>query len=339
MAEQVQWQLAEVTSPHLSEPVPVVAAKNIPYMENANRLQNLSIYLPSTLETLKLVGRTTSSLPDSNTTSSVPRCHVHIHGGAWRDPYLNSTSIETDVAHAFSSKDSPIDTIVSINYTLSPFPTHPNIPYDPAQGDHEDPAREAQHPMHIHDVLSAFELLRSFGLTDSSFILSGHSCGACLAFQSVLASPGHWYYKGSAVPRPAALLGMNGLYDLPALVHGLGSSHEHLRDVYEDLIGIAFGKDEDHWPAASPALLDAEDIGKLVSDNQAPRLVVIDQSTEDQLVPMNEAERMQAKLEQVRGLHVVRGHRCVGVHAAPWEQGYMIWENINDILALLKEQA
>ena len=44
--DYVEWQLAEVTSPQLAHPVPVVAARDIPYIPNANRLQNLSIYLP-----------------------------------------------------------------------------------------------------------------------------------------------------------------------------------------------------------------------------------------------------------------------------------------------------
>ena len=41
--EHVEWQLAEVTSPHLAHPVSVVAAKDISYAANANRLKNLSI--------------------------------------------------------------------------------------------------------------------------------------------------------------------------------------------------------------------------------------------------------------------------------------------------------
>jgi transcriptional regulator with XRE-family HTH domain len=33
----------------------------------------------------------------------------------------------------------------------------------------------------------------------------------------------------------------------------------------------------------------------------------------------------------------VEGHRCTGKHAAPWEQGIMIWENLQDIFGLLQE--
>jgi hypothetical protein len=55
-AGQILWQPAEVTSPHLGRPVPVIAARDIPYIRNANRLQNLSIYLPRTPRTAGLIG-------------------------------------------------------------------------------------------------------------------------------------------------------------------------------------------------------------------------------------------------------------------------------------------
>ena len=74
-----------------------------------------------------------------------------------------------------------------------------------------------------------------------------------------------------------------------------------------------------------------------VARGLSPKLIVIDESVDDQLVPMNQADGMEAKLSKVSGLKVVRGKRCVGVHAAPWEQGNIIWEEIKDILDLLSE--
>jgi kynurenine formamidase len=68
---------------------------------------------------------------------------------------------------------------------------------------------------------------------------------------------------------------------------------------------------------------------------KAPRLVVLDQSTEDQLVPMNQLERFRAQLGQVSGLRVVQGNRCTGGHTAPWQEGAMIWESLQDIVKLL----
>jgi hypothetical protein len=154
-AKRGEWRPTEVTSPHLAHPVPVVAAEGIPYITNANRLQNLSIYLPRTPETSNLIGTPASSLPGSGSEPGLTRYHVHIHGGAWRDPELTSASIEPAVAHAFSASDvsAPVSAVASINYTVSPFNytappvmAHPPIRYDPNKDNHSDPAREAIHP-------------------------------------------------------------------------------------------------------------------------------------------------------------------------------------------------
>ncbi|MFI1995883.1 alpha/beta hydrolase [Actinoplanes sp. NPDC020271] len=319
-----EWRPAEVTSPRLGHPVPVIAARDISYVPQANRFQNLSIYLPVTPETSALIGTPVVSLPGSG--SDAVRYHVHVHGGAWRDPNLTARSIEPAVAHAFSPTESagPIRAVASLNYTLSPFPTHPVLP-DP------EPARGAVHPAHVGDVLHGLDLLRSYGLADHSYVLSGHSCGACIAFQAVLQSPrDHGLDAVPEAPRPAALLGLNGLYDLPALVDGLGPSHEHLREEYRMLLGHAFGTDPARWPAASPTRF-----GPAVVGERAPGLVVLDQSSEDQLVPMNQRERMEAHLHRAGVSRVVTGHRCTGSHAAPWERGDMLWDSVRDTLRLL----
>jgi hypothetical protein len=110
------------------------------------------------------------------------------------------------------------------------------------------------------------------------YVLSGHSCGACLAFQTVFQHPGH---------------------------HGPG----YLPD------------DLSRWPAASPAHFDPAEISARVREGRAPRLVVLDQSSEDQLVPMNQKERFGARLSEVSGLRVVEGHRCTGRHPPDTREG------------------
>jgi kynurenine formamidase len=332
----VRWRAAEVSSPRIGRPVPVIVARDIPYRPDANRSQNLSIYLPVTSETSAMIGAPVVALPDSG--SDPARSLVHIHGGAWRDPNLTARSIEPAVAHAFSAAGDaiPLRAVASLNYSLSPFPTHPELPYEPATAEHPDPAREAVHPAHVRDVLHGLDLLRSYGLADDSYVLSGHSCGACIAFQAILRSPGdHGLDAVAEPPRPAALLGLNGLYDLPALVHGLGASHQHLRDEYAMLLGHAFGTDQSRWPAASPARFDPAGIGERVRQGRAPALVVLDQSSEDHLVPMNQRETMEERLRRAGVPRVVTGHRCTGSHAAPWEQGHMLWDSVQDTLRLL----
>jgi kynurenine formamidase len=349
-AGQVRWQPAEVTSPRLDHPVPVIAARDIPYISHANRLQNLSIYLPRTPETAGLAGTPVTSLPGADAPSRLPRYLVHVHGGAWRDPRLTSASIEPAVACAFSGDGpAPVAAIASLNYTVSPFGypappfmANPPVPYDAIKDNHTDPAREALHPQHVSDALHGLALLGSLGLTGGSYVLSGHSAGACLALQSVLQPPGH-YGLGylPEPPCPAALLGLNGLYDLPALAtaDGLGASHAHLRDDYERLLSGAFGTDQDAWPAVSPASFDPADIAARIREGNAPRLVVLDQSTEDQLVPMNQKDRLTVALAQVPGLRVAQGHRLTGKHAAPWEEGITICRSLLDTLQLLREDS
>ncbi len=82
---------------------------------------------------------------------------------------------------------------------------NPPVPYDAIKDNHTDLAREAVHPQHVSDVLHGLALLGSLGLASGSYILSGHSCGACLAFQSVLQPPRHYslgYLPDAKAKRP-----------------------------------------------------------------------------------------------------------------------------------------
>lgn len=333
---QVRWQNKDVTSPCLAKPVTVIAAIGLPYISVANRLQNLNIYLPNTLQARNLIGTPVTSLLEERTGDG-PRYLVHVHGGAWRDPQLTAESAEPTVAHAFSNSDiaCQLQAIASINYTISPFPTHPTLPYDSVKDHHSDPAREAVHPQHVKDVLDGLLFLEAFGMAAGSYILSGHSCGACIAFQSVFQSPAYYQLSTADAPCPAAIVGLNGLYDLPTLVKGLGGSHEHLRDEYGMLLSNAFGSDKAVWAAASPARFDTAAIAKRVREDLAPRLVMLDQSANDQLVPMNQLDRM-LEFTTSAGLSIIRGTKCVGEHAAPWEQGFMMWESVLETLAYLR---
>lgn len=336
---EVRWQAIKVSAPWLDRPTPVVAARNIPYIRGANRFQNLSVYLSSRAETISLVGTRVTSLPRTEGLSDLPQYLVHVHGGAWRDPVLGAASIEPTVAHAFADggESSPILAVASLNYSLTQFPTHPGDPYDAVKDHHADPAREAEHPDHVHDVYRGLTLLRALGLEDRSYILSGHSCGATIAFQAALQSPDYYGLRDVVdAPQPAAILGLNGLYDLPALVDGLGASHEMLRHDYAMMLSNAFGSDRNAWALASPARFEPERIAERVAETGAPRVVLIDQSTDDQLVPMNQRDRLVANLSAVKGWQVELGRRCVGKHAAPWQQGAMLWDSVVDALAALK---
>ena len=296
------WQQSEVTSPQLAGCVPVIVAKGLPTVHKGNRLQNLNIYLPRNSSSMQLVGQCVDSLPSLPITKIPPMWYVHIHGGAWRDPNLTAASIEATVAHAFSDPAGaiPIAGIASINYTVSPFPTHPTMPYDLRDNSNRDTAREARHPDHVRDVVNGLNLLHTLGLTDGSYVLSGHSCGACIAMQAVFVPPTHWGLTGlPEPPRPAAFIGLNGLYDLPGLVTGLNDSHKHLKDAYESIVSQAFGSAEQDWLKASVAHISLDRLSERSQEGRLPQIIVLDQSPQDQLVPMNQHERIMQHLKNV----------------------------------------
>lgn len=331
-----RWEAAEVRAPALERPVPAVVARAIPTTPNANRLQNLSIYLPATPEALALVGSPATSLPAA-ASSGTPHCQVHVHGGAWRDPMTDAASIEPAVAYAFASPEAaPVAAVASLNYTLTEFPNHPVAPYDAAADGHADPAREAVHPAHVRDVLLGLDLLRSYGLGDGSYVLTAHSCGACIAMQAVLAAPST--YGLAEVPEPpvpAAVVGINGLYDLPGLVLGLGAAHEVNAHDYRVMLAHAFGPDDRVWAAASPARLDPARIAERVRAGRAPGLVWIAQSLDDQLVPTSQLQRLAENLRRAEGLRIEIGDHVSGRHAAPWQEGTIIRDAVQDVLRLL----
>lgn len=73
-----------------------------------------------------------------------------------------------------------------------------------------------------------------------------------------------------------------------------------------------------------------------IREGNAPGLVVLDQSAEDQLVPMNQRDRLTATLARVAGLRVAQGRRLTSKHTAPWEDGIMIYQSLLDTLQLLR---
>jgi acetyl esterase/lipase len=328
------WTIQEVSSPRLGSPVPVVSALDIPTIPGANRFQTVNLYMPLTVRTRELVGSAVEPFLSSLPHDGHPHTLVHIHGGAWRDPQLTARSIEATVAHAFLDDDRPIRAVASLNYSISPFPTHPTLPYDRAAGE-PDAAREAVHPEHVRDVLRGLRLLRSLGLDNRSYVLSGHSAGACLAFQAALLGPEAFGIDPEFTPpTPAALYGINGLYDLPDLVDRPGPVHEPVAAEYEMLLAQAFG-DRSQWAGASPARLVPETVLDRLERGLVPRLAVLDQSEADQLVPMNQAETMHAALSQVPGLLTARNRRASGPHAMPWEDGLMLCTAVRDVIRAL----
>ncbi|KAH0292543.1 alpha/beta-hydrolase [Aureobasidium namibiae CBS 147.97] len=159
---------------------------------------------------------------------------VYIHGGAWRDPLIDRKSFKTALDMLLED-DQPhnIAGFVSVDYRLSPYPSHPILPSSPS-----DDSRNSQHPEHLDDILGALLFLSTEA---GRYILCGHSCGATLAMQATALLNGG--RRGTRPP--VALLGMEGIYDLNALV----AKHSH--PAYREFITGAFGEDEGTWITAS----------------------------------------------------------------------------------------
>ncbi|KAK0386866.1 hypothetical protein NLU13_5179 [Sarocladium strictum] len=246
---------------------------------------------------------------------------VYIHGGAWRDPLVDSSSFENTATKLLSAHDCKIAGIASVNYPLSSHPNHPTHPAPPKDPSLPvDEARTAKHPEHIIAVLSALAYLQNEVGAAHNYILSGHSCGATLAFQVVM-NPERW---AAAVPgavaipkirKPEIIVGLNGLYDLKYFIDSPPASHEKLLSVYVDFTRGAFGEDETVWKAVCPTA---------VSDWSAEwpegKVVVVVQSLEDGLVPYSQTELMKEHLAKCSALKVVE-MGAGGDHNDLWKVG------------------
>jgi kynurenine formamidase len=180
---------------------------------------------------------------------------------------------------------------VSIDYRLSPYPSHPTLPSSPS-----DDSRNSQHPEHLNDIRSALSFLGARSGTEvhlkkggtvqlpdtrpiigGRFVLCGHSCGATLAMQATaLLSVG-----GHGISPPVALLGMEGIYDLNALV----ATHSH--PAYREFITGAFGEDEKTWVTASQLCCKLQ---------KWQGNVLLIHSVNDELVDMQQTDSIMAKL-------------------------------------------
>ncbi|WPG99612.1 Hypothetical protein R9X50_00243000 [Acrodontium crateriforme] len=205
---------------------------------------------------------------------------VYVHGGAWLDPEIDASSFEKTQEHILGSTEiQHISGFASINYRLSPNPSHPKLPSNPS-----DPSRNARHPDHIRDVLSALLFLQDTYGFDDRYVLVGHSCGATLALQVAMKRYWGMQYESTEalelnVVPPIAILGVEGLYDLPSLVN------YHIHDpAYRGFVVNAFGSDERTWKTSSPTE------GNFDESWPDGRLVVLAHSHGDELVEWDQVQ-------------------------------------------------
>lgn len=241
-----------------------------------------------------------------------------------------------------------ISGFASMNYRLSPYPDHPTKPTHPTGSAHDgippasrnDESRDAIHPDHLHDVLAALNYLqRRFGF-EERYILVGHSCGATLAWQVVLAAA-----QEMTLPRPLGVVAFAGVHSLPVLLANHPPSHT---PVYEQIIVNAFGPE---WLAncalTSPVemLTDMHKRGQRLRDRWPEgRLAMMVQSKDDELVDgdqvlmMGEALRMDAERERELPK---RRDEVVWVegwtHDEIWEKGDAVAETVMRALDVVND--
>jgi kynurenine formamidase len=229
----------------------------------------------------------------------------YIHGGAWRDPTVDSQSFKPAVTHLWnSSLKDQIAGFASINYRLSPYPSHPENPSSP-----EDPSRNARYPDHLLDVGQALLYLERKYSISNRYVLTGHSAGATMAYELQ-----DWYFQGSNLPLPAAVVGVSGIYHFKAFIE----AHSH--PAYLEFMQNAF-PDEALWERASPYLsnLPGRALWKDV------KAIIISHSDEDELVEKGQAmfmlERARKDSHTQEKVHFLEAS---GAHDEIWASGHIL---------------
>ena len=250
----------------------------------------------------------------------------YIHGGAWRDPTVSSTSFEPALSLLLQSPEViHIAGFASINYRLSPYPSHPT---DPSANN--DAARNAKHPDHINDVLDALRYLQEVYKFGQRYLLVGHSAGATLAYQVAMDL---WRPENNTpLALPIGVVGLAGIYDFT----GLQARHPGV-PIYGEILRNAFGPDWDH---ASPKYRLRND-GNLENMWVNGKLAVVAQSDGDGLVENEQALEMLDALSAREVGSPKRRTELIWLkehHDDLWWQGTELAKVIREAVCWLLEQ-
>ena len=321
---------------------------SVPYTSNPNALQNFSLWIPAPAGSKPEDTPSPTTLPSSEKGTWI----IYIHGGAWRDPLVTAssftstvTSLATDHSSILttsspSSNNSTVAGIASINYSLTP--------KTPVDAENDD-SRRAQHPDHILDVLTALQFLQAKAGFGENYVLLGHSCGATLALQVAMGGFKKWKTSDSSdsglekvVQKPVAIVGLNGLYDMPTLIHSPGEKHQHLQALYEDFTRRAFGNEESVWKNISPVFVEDWRQGEWVLEGKKARQVFLVQSKEDSLVPYWQLDAMRESFLRsgsgTSGSDVleIKELEAVGDHNDLWKEGTRLAQIVVEVVQSLK---
>ncbi|KAE8325091.1 Alpha/Beta hydrolase protein [Aspergillus sergii] len=243
---------------------------------------------------------------------------ILIHGGAWRDPNIDAINFSKPVISKLTTSPEYAEVLpyitafASISYRLSPHPEHPQDQSSTNPREY----RGSKHPDHINDVQAAIAFLqRKYGF-EERYILVGHSCGAMLAYQSVMGR-----FKAGISHGPVAVAGLAGIYDLKKF----RDTHKEI-PAYQEIVEGAFGDDEAAWDAVSPAVVKGAD--GIEGGWTHGSFAILAHSSDDSLVDDTQDEAMDAalidgwwKLQSEDKLRCVTRMPLEGEHDECWEQG------------------
>ena len=215
-----------------------------------------------------------------------------------------------------SLKDS-IAGFASVNYRLSPYPSHTKDPSCP-----DDRSRNVHYPAHLVDVSRALLYLDDKYRINNRYIVAGHSAGACLAFEL-----NNWYLPVAQLPQPACVLGISGIYDLEAFIE----AHSEI-PAYRALIENAF-PDKSVWEEASPNKSHLSENAKW----QNARAIIVSHSDEDELVEKAQASYMLDRARMAPSANEkIHFLPATGAHDEIWESGYILASLITKSIEILQ---
>ena len=201
----------------------------------------------------------------------------------------------------------------SINYRLSPYPTHPTNP-----SSRHDPSRNVTHPAHLLDVSEALVFLEFKYNINNRYLLAGHSAGATIIFQQ-----GRAYSLDAPLPQPVCILGIAGIYHFESF----RDTHSHA-PVYKAFLDPAF-------PDTSPEVLafPATDDSPTFAIWECADALIVAHSQNDELVEKDQALIMIESLKRSPKL-AGKAHflEAKGSHDEVYENGDIVAGLIEDAL-------
>jgi acetyl esterase/lipase len=240
---------------------------------------------------------------------------VFVHGGYFQGKNVTSTAIQPSIQQLEASYPTLLATrvagIASLNYRLSNRPGVQDPDTTPPNA-----LQTARWPDHLHDVLEGLRDLSKRHEIHNRYILSGHSVGAQMAFIAALQT-----LEDSSVPKPAAILGLSGIYDYP-LIHRTNPD-------YIDMTANAM--DSKYFGPCSPAQQPASAYGRL-----GLKALVLAHSRDDGLVNWDQVEYMDALIDTVPELSgKAKVLELEGTHDHIWSGGVQLAKAFAVILEMI----